>query len=83
MRTRQKDYFALFPESRWLVALDIGAGAIGFFTNRSGVSWRFGGSRVCRVAPTLRARPSVRPGAVGTGGRPWLLSIDIEASVRE
>jgi hypothetical protein len=39
MRSRQKDYFALFPESKWLVALDIGAGAIGFFTNRSGVSW--------------------------------------------
>jgi|KBSMisStandDraft_5_1062788.scaffolds.fasta_scaffold312223_2 hypothetical protein len=39
MRTRKKDYFAVFPETRVLAAIDVGAGAVGFFTNRSGVSW--------------------------------------------
>jgi hypothetical protein len=39
MRVRQKDYFDVFPPSKLLATLDIGAGAIGFFTNRSGVSW--------------------------------------------
>ncbi len=39
MRVGKKDYFAVFPESRYLTAIDFGAGAVGFFTNRSGVSW--------------------------------------------
>src|SRR5262249_15396486 len=39
MRARQTDYFGGFPESRYLSRFDIGAGAGGFFSNRSGVSW--------------------------------------------
>ena len=39
MRARRTDYFAVFPETKMLAAFDVGAGAVGFFTNRSGVSW--------------------------------------------
>ena len=54
MRSRKKDYFAAFPSSKWLATLDVGVGAIGFFTNRSGVSWeirRFEGLPTGEDAP--------------------------------
>jgi hypothetical protein len=38
MRAHKTDYFGVFP-GKVMAAIDVGAGAIGFFTNRSGVSW--------------------------------------------
>src|SRR4051812_7354469 len=38
MRARKKDYFDVFP-NKVMAAVDFGAGAVGFFTSRSGVSW--------------------------------------------
>lgn len=39
MRVRINDYFRVFERSRILPAFDVGAGAIGFLTNRVGLSW--------------------------------------------
>lgn len=39
MRVRINDYFGSFENSRVLPALDIGGGAVGFLTNRTGVAW--------------------------------------------
>jgi hypothetical protein len=39
MRARLNDYFSSFEQSRVLPAFDVGAGAVGFFTNRAGVAW--------------------------------------------
>ena len=54
MRSRKRDFFATIPSSKWLATVDVGAGAIGFFTNRSGVSWeirRFEGLSTGEDAP--------------------------------
>lgn len=39
MRVHLNDYFGSFENSRYLAAWDVGAGVVGFFTNRAGVSW--------------------------------------------
>lgn len=39
MRARFNDYFAVYNVSTVLPAFDVGAGAVGFFTSRVGVSW--------------------------------------------
>jgi len=62
MRVGKTDYFAVFPETRLLTAIDFGAGVTGFFTNRSGVSWeirRFEGFSGGEDAPgTTIGRPA-------------------------
>jgi hypothetical protein len=39
MRVRINDYFGVFDRSSFLPAFDVGAGAVGFFTSRTGVAW--------------------------------------------
>lgn len=39
MHVRLKDYFGSFERSDFFPGLDVGAGAVGFLTNRAGVAW--------------------------------------------